>query len=93
MTLPIAEKPPGVLPAPAQLIIEHHHPWPWLQGIAAIRPEIRLLGFASSRIELGQRGFVGMQHEPSQQVDAQPIHQGLQRDADPSDPLGQGGAG
>ena len=49
-------------------------------------------GLSTARIELGHRGFVGMQHRAGQQLAAQRVDQRLQGHPDGADPLGQGRA-
>ena len=78
-----------MLAGTAGAVVEQH------QGRAiggAVGEKVGALGLAGAGIELGYRGFVGVQHRRLPQPGAQPIHQRLQPQADHTDPFGQRGA-
>jgi hypothetical protein len=61
--------------------------------MASVNEKIGAFGLARSRIKLGHRRFVGMEHRCRQQLGAQGVEQRLQGQTRPAHPLGQRGAG
>ena len=61
-------------------------------SMASVGEQVSSPGLAGAGVELGDRGFVGMQYGRLQQARAQHIHQRLQGHADGADPFGQSGA-
>lgn len=82
-----------MLAAAAGLIVEDDDRCSPLQLIASIGPEISPPGLALARIQLLNRGLIGVQHLAPLEQCAQTLHQGLQGQTQLAHPLGQRGAG
>ena len=91
--LPALQEIPCMLAGPAALIIEHHNRQAGIQIVAAVTPQVRPFGLARPRIQLLDRGFVGIQHLPLFEQFHQPVHQRLQGKSDATYPFAQGAAG
>lgn len=76
--LPALQEIPGMLAAAAGLIVEDDDRCSPLQLIASIGPERGPPGLALARIQLLNRGLIGVQHLAPLEQCAQTIHQGLQ---------------
>ena len=59
-----------------------------VKRVTSERPEVSLMGFSSSRIELLQRHLVGMKHTALKKTFLQSLMQWLQRIAHTSNPIG-----
>ncbi len=86
---PRAEEVGGVAAGAAGTVVEHDNRW--IAG-PSIREQVGAPGLAGTRIELGDRGLVGVQDGRCPELGLQGIDQQLQPQADHADPLGQCGA-
>ena len=61
MALPRPQKLARVLPTSPRLIVEDDDLRTGFQVVAAVSPKVGLFGFTAAGIELGYRGFIGME--------------------------------
>ena len=76
-----------MLAGTAALVIEHHHRRAAVQIVAAVTPQVSAFGLARPRVQLFDRGLVGVQHLPLFEQFRQPVGQGLQGETDATYPF------
>ena len=88
---PAAQEGTGMLAFAAGLVVEQDDRRLAVKPVAAVGPQVRLLGLAAAGVKLLHRGFVGVEDLAQALQLGQPVRQGFQRDTQAAHPVRQRG--